>query len=74
MVGWPSREFGEEIAAYVVPAGGGASVAENELKAFCREKLARYKIPREIFIVEELPKSSIGKIIKPDLVARLPPL
>jgi acyl-CoA synthetase (AMP-forming)/AMP-acid ligase II len=44
------------------------------LKAFCREKLARYKIPREIFIVEELPKSSIGKIIKPDLVARLPPL
>ncbi len=72
VVGWPSREFGEEIAAYVVPAGGGASVAENELKAFCREKLARYKIPREIFIVEELPKSSIGKIIKPDLVARLP--
>jgi acyl-CoA synthetase (AMP-forming)/AMP-acid ligase II len=74
VVGWPSREYGEEIAAFVVPASDGPKAEEDALKAFCREKLARYKIPREIFIVDELPKSSIGKIIKPDLVARLPPL
>jgi acyl-CoA synthetase (AMP-forming)/AMP-acid ligase II len=73
-VGWPSREFGEEIAAFVVSAGDGAGADPDELTAFCREKLARYKIPREIFIVDELPKSSIGKVIKPDLVARLPQL
>jgi acyl-CoA synthetase (AMP-forming)/AMP-acid ligase II len=74
VVGWPSREFGEEIAAYVVPAGDGPDADEDTLKNFCRDKLARYKIPREIFIVDELPKSSIGKVIKPDLVARLPEL
>jgi len=74
VVGWPSREFGEEIAAYVVPAGDGPPADEETLKTYCREKLARYKIPRKIFIVDELPKSSIGKVTKPDLVARLPQL
>jgi len=69
VVGWPSREFGEEVAAFVVADG---SVASEELRDLCRESLARYKVPREVFVVEEFPKNAMGKVLKQELVKRLP--
>ncbi len=69
VVGWPSREFGEEVAAFVVADG---SVASEELRELCRESLARYKVPREVFVVEEFPKNAMGKVLKQELVKRLP--
>jgi acyl-CoA synthetase (AMP-forming)/AMP-acid ligase II len=75
VVGWPSREFGEEVAAFVVPRPGRAGlVSEDELISHCREKLARYKLPRQVFVVDELPKSGVGKVLKDRLAARLQPL
>ena len=71
VVGWPSREFGEEVAAFVVPR---TDVDEAALRTFCGEKLARYKIPREIQLVDDLPKSGVGKVLKTELAARLEPL
>ena len=68
VVGWPSRERGEEIAAFVVCR---ASVSEHDLIAHCRQSLAPYKIPKGIFLLDELPKSGLGKVLKPALAERL---
>lgn len=71
VVAWPSREFGEEIAAYVVRRG---VVGEDVLMDWCRGNLARYKLPREIFFIDDLPKSGVGKVLKADLTDRLEPI
>jgi acyl-CoA synthetase (AMP-forming)/AMP-acid ligase II len=68
VVAWPSHERGEEVAAFVVCR---ASVAERELIAHCHSLLAPYKIPKRIFMVDELPKSGLGKVLKAALVERL---
>ena len=75
VVGWSSNEFGEEVAAFVVPRQGGAdAVSGDALISHCRERLAPYKAPRQIFLLDELPKNGVGKIRKDQLAARLPPL
>jgi acyl-CoA synthetase (AMP-forming)/AMP-acid ligase II len=71
VVGWPSQERGEEVAAFVVCR---AAVTAHDLLAHCRGSLAPYKIPKAIFILDELPKSGLGKVLKPALVQRLPQL
>ena len=68
VVGWPSHERGEEVAAFVVCR---APASEDDLLRHCRGALAPYKIPKKIFIIDELPKSGLGKILKPILVERL---
>jgi acyl-CoA synthetase (AMP-forming)/AMP-acid ligase II len=68
VVGWPSQERGEEVAAFVVCR---ASVTEQALIAHCRASLAPYKIPKGVFFVDALPKSGLGKVLKPALVERL---
>jgi acyl-CoA synthetase (AMP-forming)/AMP-acid ligase II len=71
VVGWPSVEFNEEVAAFVVVRG---AVDPQALREHCRSRLAPYKVPREVFLVEELPKNSLGKVVKSELCARLPAL
>ncbi len=75
VLGWPARDLGEEVAAFVLPRPGGAAAPEPEaLRALCAARLAPYKVPRAVFVIEEMPKSSAGKLLKPALAARLPPL
>lgn len=71
VVGWPSREFNEEIAAFVVLR---SPASPDELIAHCRVQLAPYKVPRAVFAVEALPRSSLGKVLKVELARRLAPL
>ena len=61
--GVPDDRWGEALIAYVVIAGG-AAVAEGELRACCAAQLARFKLPREIRLVESIPKTPAGKIQK----------
>jgi acyl-CoA synthetase (AMP-forming)/AMP-acid ligase II len=68
VVGWPSKERGEEIAAFVVCH---ATVTEDELIVHCRSSLAPYKIPKGVFFLDALPKSGMGKVLKPALADRL---
>lgn len=68
VVGWPSREFNEEVAAFVTV---NAAIDPAELIALCRSHLAPYKAPREVFVVDALPRNSLGKVVKADLVGRL---
>jgi fatty-acyl-CoA synthase len=63
VVGLPSEKWGETPHAFVVLMAG-ASVTEDELIAFVRERIAHYKAPRGITFVAELPKTATGKIQK----------
>ncbi|MEV6302345.1 FadD3 family acyl-CoA ligase [Actinoplanes sp. NPDC051861] len=63
VVGVPDRRLGEVGAAYVVPRKGhGVSVIE--VIAFCRERLAGYKVPRSVEMRRELPHNASGKVVK----------
>jgi len=63
VVGFAHPSLGEEIAA-VVALNGGARVTADELRDFVKERVAAYKYPRRVAIVDELPKGSTGKILK----------
>jgi len=66
VIGVPHESHGEEVKA-VVALAPGARVGEDELKAWCRERLAAYKYPRIVEVVESLPKGPTGKILKREL-------
>ncbi len=72
VVAWPSREFGEEIAAFVVLRDAAADL--DNINGWCRQNLARYKVPREILPIDDLPKSGVGKVLKNALSERLEPI
>ena len=59
----PDDRWGEAPHAFVV-LKAGAAVTEDELRAFAREKLAHFKVPRGFTFVPELPKTATGKIQK----------
>jgi acyl-CoA synthetase (AMP-forming)/AMP-acid ligase II len=63
VIGLPHDRWTEAITAIIVP-GQGARVDEAELLRRVRERLAGYKVPKAIVTVEELPKTSTGKIQK----------
>jgi len=66
VVGVAHAELGEDVAAFVT-LRSRAAADPDELIAFCRARLAGYKYPRRITIVDELPKSATGKILKAKL-------
>ncbi len=61
----PSAEFGEEVAAFIVRS---AEIGNAEIRAFCAERLARYKVPGAIVFVDALPRNSAGKVVKTQLL------
>src|SRR5258706_5332690 len=71
VVGWPSREFNEEVAAFVILKN---PIAAGELRDLCKSKLAPYKVPKEVFVVKDFPRNTLGKVIKSELSGRLPSL
>jgi acyl-CoA synthetase (AMP-forming)/AMP-acid ligase II len=66
VVGIPDASWGEVPVAFVV-AQPGRTVEEAELRAICERELARYKHPREIHMIEALPRNETGKILKQEL-------
>jgi long-chain acyl-CoA synthetase len=66
VVGKPDDKLGEEVLAFVA-LKQGASATPEELVAFCKERVAAYKYPREVRLVEALPKGPTGKILKKEL-------
>ncbi len=66
VVGVPDDALGEEVAALVV-LRPGARVAEDELRTWARERVAAYKYPRRIAVVDALPKGPTGKILKREI-------
>ena len=63
VIGVPDAKFGEEICAWVKLAEGASATAE-EIREFCRDKIAHFKIPRYILFVDEFPMTITGKVQK----------
>ncbi|RYP85828.1 acyl-CoA synthetase [Nocardioides guangzhouensis] len=63
-VGVDDDQFGTRLRAFVVTTGG---VDEDDLKAWVKSNLARYKVPREIVFLDELPRNATGKVLKREL-------
>ena len=69
VIGVPNADFGEEVKAVVVaadPAAAGPALAD-ELIAYCRERLAKYKCPATVDFVDSLPRLPTGKLLKREL-------
>ncbi len=66
VIGKPDDKLGEEVVA-VVALKQGADATPDDIKAFCKERLAAYKYPREVRVVDDLPKGPTGKILKKEL-------
>src|SRR5215207_1342987 len=66
VIGVPHDELGEEVAA-AVALKGGADAASAELRDFVKQRVAAYKYPRHVWLVDELPKGPTGKILKREI-------
>ena len=70
VAGVPDERWGEAGIAFVVVDGGGDTTPE-ELREWCRGRLAHYKVPREVRFVEVLPRSPMNKVLKDELIGSL---
>jgi acyl-CoA synthetase (AMP-forming)/AMP-acid ligase II len=69
VVGVDDKQFGQRLKAFVVKRNG-AQLSEETVKAFVKENLARYKVPREVVFLDELPRNATGKVLKRELQTR----
>jgi fatty-acyl-CoA synthase len=65
-LGVDDKDFGQRLRAFVV-VKDGATVTDQEIKDYVRDHLARYKVPREVIFLDELPRNPTGKILKREL-------
>jgi long-chain acyl-CoA synthetase len=66
VIGVPDAKTGEAVCAFVVKR---ADMTAEEVRAYCKEHLTPYKVPKKVLFRDELPKSPIGKILRKDLRA-----
>ncbi len=73
VVGLPDEAWGDRVVAAVVARArhAEAELATERVREFCRERLASYKLPREVVLLDELPRNALGKVQKPELVRAL---
>jgi fatty-acyl-CoA synthase len=68
VIGLPDEEWGERVAAVVVTRSG-STLDADALRAWARERVASYKLPRAVYFVDELPRNPTGKVLKNQLRA-----
>ena len=66
VIGLPDEAWGERVVACVV-LNPSATCDAASLRAFAKERLAAYKVPKDVFFLPDLPKNALGKVVKPDL-------
>ena len=64
VVGFPDKDFGEAVHAFVVIKD---EISAEEIRAYCTEHIVKYKVPKVVEILEELPKNTTGKILRRSL-------
>ncbi|WIV60446.1 AMP-binding protein [Amycolatopsis nalaikhensis] len=67
VIGVPDEKYGEELMAWVRMREGAAPLTAEAVREFCEGKLARYKIPRYVHVVEEFPMTVTGKVRKVEM-------
>src|ERR1700761_875558 len=68
-IGVDDEKFGQRLRAFVVLRPGG-EMSEDDVKDYVKENLARYKVPREVVFMDELPRNPTGKVVKRELEQR----
>lgn len=68
VVGIPDEKWGESIKAYIVLKNSNTILTLDDIQEFCKDKLARFKIPKSIENIEKLPRNATGKILRDKLV------
>jgi long-chain acyl-CoA synthetase len=63
VIGVPDELRGEKVIAYVVLKEGSVATQEEIIK-YCRDNIAKYKIPKKIIFKDELPKTMVGKVLR----------
>jgi fatty-acyl-CoA synthase len=66
VIGVDDEKFGQVLKAYVVKSNG-ASVSVDDVKKQVKDNLARYKVPKDVVFIEELPRNATGKVLKKEL-------
>ena len=66
MVGVPDETYGENVKAFVV-LNPGQTATEEEIIAYCKEKLSGFLAPRDVVFLPAFPKNLVGKILKKEL-------
>jgi acyl-CoA synthetase (AMP-forming)/AMP-acid ligase II len=66
VIGVDDEEFGQRLKAFVVKRDG-AELSEETVKGYVKQNLARYKVPREVVFLQELPRNATGKVLKREL-------
>ena len=64
---WTTRSSASACAAFVVTQGAARRATEDELKKHVKDNLANFKVPREIWFIDELPRNATGKVLKREL-------
>jgi malonyl-CoA/methylmalonyl-CoA synthetase len=67
VAGRPSSEWGEQVTAFAVLQGASVAPSIDELRDWARDRLAAYKLPRALVVVDALPRNALGKVVKGDL-------
>jgi malonyl-CoA/methylmalonyl-CoA synthetase len=67
VVGVPHPDFGEGVVAILTPAAGAPPPSEADVLAALSDRLARFKLPKRVFVVSELPRNAMGKVQKAEL-------
>src|SRR5690606_37169926 len=67
VIGIPNEKWGECVVAFVISENPSVQL-QSELLKYCKEHLANYKVPKQIYFLQELPKTVVGKIDKKQLM------
>ncbi|HEY6560749.1 MAG TPA: AMP-binding protein [Polyangiaceae bacterium] len=70
VIGVPDETWGE-IAVAVVIAQNGVTLDEEGIRSQCKQRIAAYKVPKRVLLVEDFPRNPVGKVIKPELAKRI---
>ncbi len=71
VIGVDDDDFGQRLAAFIVPRDPDQAPDEDTIKAFVKEELAKFSVPRDVVVLDELPRNPTGKVMKKDLHDRL---